>query len=180
MRVSTRFYSFFLQMCILSWTEPESDYTSRPRPSPMCAFHTCTYLPFMHHLAVASVAGRPVGDIEVGTGYTTGRNRKTHWEITGSWQRCLEEKENVEKDKLRQETLMVSREGKTETEYKRQEEMSDWENKWWMRLKRQSNGDSLMDEKTAGNGEIKRDRWLDEWRQLDFASATLFFCLYGN
>lgn len=38
--------------------------------------HTCAHLPFLHPPAVASVAGRQLGDIEAGTWDTAARNKK--------------------------------------------------------------------------------------------------------
>lgn len=55
-------------------------YTNRPsRRGHVCMHisHTCTCLLFLHPSAVASVAGRQLGDIEAGTRDTTAHNKNT-------------------------------------------------------------------------------------------------------
>lgn len=141
--------------------------------------HTCIPLLPLHPPAVASVAGRQLGDIEAGgVRRSSSHTQKTHWAITRCWQQRLGEEKNQKKDKLRQEMLMVSRGGKRGRQTISRErgwvieKLSDgWDRSnremmiaWWMRRRQ--------------NGEIKRDRWLDEWRQLDCASETLFILFY--
>lgn len=140
----------------------------------------CTYL--IHALlpppAVASVAGRQLGDIEAGgvrrssshTKNTLGDNKM----LATAFRRGKEPKER-QTEARNADGITGGKRGRQTISRERGwviEKLSDgwdWSNRemmiaWWMRRRE--------------NGEIKRDRWLDEWRQLDCASETLFILFY--
>lgn len=183
-----------LSLALRAFKPPQAksanDYTDRPSRGD----HTCTFTELMHTLVQCSApsSSNQCGGLPAGWHWSKAtktkhsilqrqqqQQKKSQLKITSSWQQSLGKKVRGEKDKLRHQSLMVSWEEKERSRNIRREwgwvieKLSDgWDRSdsemmivWWMRR--------------WENGEIKEDRWLDEWRQLDAASGTMFFvCVF--